>query len=569
MDRQKNTLPFLTTNTLNSRLVRDETILEINLKDAGRYVAISHVWGNNFSECSLFGKSVHIGPRSKIDYIKKLALNNSLWIDNICIDQNDPEDIAAQIMHMDFVYGTAYEVYIIVSFSEYNMLKSFIDYTNNIVLKDITEEDIIDCSTKWKNRLTHIKDEDECVRLSTINCINVSHKKRLWTLIEVKCAKMVSVHDYEFGGIISEYEILKAAWVYTRVLIGIGWNNLLSIKDHMASVQDFLPAVTVALLDNVCSPANRWMEEMFIKSHRSYYGTYKDNITELMTIDAWRTSNLNSLVYGSRKCTKKEDYVDAVASLLAVNISDLKHMAVACRAYPSLDKISEYGVAFYRKLLDQKILHLPFGQTCMNKNIPQWAPHFGCACASSKTLFDPVWAGQDVHNPAVSFVSKCINVEGEEVFEYKVIDMGPYIHGHKIGTLGLIDINTFARHAIFDLLDSSENNYCKSCYMMRSIIEPSRFNVGSHAWNLLDCPKKRISCCTLPDVVARIKCTRCNVLRTCVIDGGVAKGDTVCALLVNSSTVITVIKVDMAMVYLSKYVVEGFTATNNRTHTLA
>lgn len=77
-----------------------------------KYVAISHTWGDTTNTIEGIGWTV--GSWICLETCKALVeVYNTVWIDSLCIKQNDELDKAAQIKNMHNIYGDAEDVVVV------------------------------------------------------------------------------------------------------------------------------------------------------------------------------------------------------------------------------------------------------------------------------------------------------------------------------------------------------------------------------------------------------------------------------------------------------------------------
>jgi hypothetical protein len=83
--------------------------------DPNNYLAMSYAWGDpNGPKCTIFlnGHSVEVGYNlaaglrqfRRMEYFQK---GGKLWVDSLCINQNDPIEKAGQVQHMGRIYHRA------------------------------------------------------------------------------------------------------------------------------------------------------------------------------------------------------------------------------------------------------------------------------------------------------------------------------------------------------------------------------------------------------------------------------------------------------------------------------
>jgi hypothetical protein len=107
--------------SLNLKLIDCASLSIVCPSELPPYVALSYVWGRN--ALSTYTKGGRIVPGSlpnvisdAITVTKELGLN-FLWVDKLCIDQDNPDTKHDQISHMDFVYRSA-EITIVAAAGE-------------------------------------------------------------------------------------------------------------------------------------------------------------------------------------------------------------------------------------------------------------------------------------------------------------------------------------------------------------------------------------------------------------------------------------------------------------------
>lgn len=87
----------------------------VALEKAPPYVALSYVWGDSIAAKPLEvnGKAVHVTAnlQTALPYVQeKLAASESLWVDKLCIDQDNEVEKSHQVARMRDVYANAVRV---------------------------------------------------------------------------------------------------------------------------------------------------------------------------------------------------------------------------------------------------------------------------------------------------------------------------------------------------------------------------------------------------------------------------------------------------------------------------
>lgn len=95
---------------------KDNDVLECRLFiSAGRqekYEALSYVWGDPTATETILvnGTRCHVGQNlmQALQHLRQAEHPRLLWVDALCINQNDIEERAKQVQIMGEIYGNAY-----------------------------------------------------------------------------------------------------------------------------------------------------------------------------------------------------------------------------------------------------------------------------------------------------------------------------------------------------------------------------------------------------------------------------------------------------------------------------
>lgn len=106
---------------LSAGLYHDELIVtleHVDLKQQPKYEALSYTWGTSFKDC-------HVSFRTGTG-VKKIAITKNLeaallrlrsveqtrviWIDQVCINQDDIRERSSQVSRMGLIYASAFQV---------------------------------------------------------------------------------------------------------------------------------------------------------------------------------------------------------------------------------------------------------------------------------------------------------------------------------------------------------------------------------------------------------------------------------------------------------------------------
>jgi heterokaryon incompatibility protein (HET) len=109
-----------------------------------KYKAVSHVWGQHSivnMRCRNCSKEHHIRLRSTATFHHIMQLagpGNSIWIDNMSIDQNNPLDISAQVAAMGDIYSKAHCVSVLLPKTDnraYEQISGLVDIAKTLLDK--------------------------------------------------------------------------------------------------------------------------------------------------------------------------------------------------------------------------------------------------------------------------------------------------------------------------------------------------------------------------------------------------------------------------------------------------
>jgi hypothetical protein len=87
------------------------TLVHVPIEDAGEYDALSYVWGSSdrteFIICDGQRLDVTSNLHNALCHISKNRMPWTVWIDGVCIDQQNDEEKARQVGRMDTIYSSA------------------------------------------------------------------------------------------------------------------------------------------------------------------------------------------------------------------------------------------------------------------------------------------------------------------------------------------------------------------------------------------------------------------------------------------------------------------------------
>ena len=91
-------------------------LLETSLENAPEYIAVSYVWGDEANPSMILCKGAQLSVTRNLDAALRRFRDRSqhitLWVDSICINQQDTSELNNQVVMMGDIYRTASHVYI-------------------------------------------------------------------------------------------------------------------------------------------------------------------------------------------------------------------------------------------------------------------------------------------------------------------------------------------------------------------------------------------------------------------------------------------------------------------------
>lgn len=88
----------------------------VSLKDQAPYTAISYVWGTNQLQREIITNSVPVDINDNVYRmlmtLRDITCERTLWIDALCINQEDQKEKAHQVSLMGTIYSNAYHTWI-------------------------------------------------------------------------------------------------------------------------------------------------------------------------------------------------------------------------------------------------------------------------------------------------------------------------------------------------------------------------------------------------------------------------------------------------------------------------
>ena len=188
----------------------DVTLEKISLDDRCNYNALSYVWGSPSVGCNirLSGCHVTVTPNLKEALIRQTQLAQEsrvpdlLWVDAICINQDDVEEKTSQLSLMKDIYAQAHATSVSLSPASRHSLKAFeaISRLSQLSLDNsfhsISEIDVANSNRRHNHKVNLIAslstdfDESSDIPLQALlEFIRNPWWRRVWTLQEASLAR--------------------------------------------------------------------------------------------------------------------------------------------------------------------------------------------------------------------------------------------------------------------------------------------------------------------------------------------------------------------------------------------
>lgn len=189
-------------------------IVHVNLADNPVYEAVSYTWADSVGDLARSshvrcgGKTVHItrNCEAALRHLRRSGRNRRLWIDAICIDQNDVVDKGNQVKLMSKIYANASQVVVYLGIEDSSMIRGFQRVIEN--LQGGNETDIDLAATE-----TYVR-----------AFIELPYFDRVWILQEIGLARLVTL-------IIGASEI---RWSGTSISSMLGLCSVIGLKPPSA-----------------------------------------------------------------------------------------------------------------------------------------------------------------------------------------------------------------------------------------------------------------------------------------------------------------------------------------------
>ncbi|KAI3327190.1 heterokaryon incompatibility protein-domain-containing protein [Xylariaceae sp. AK1471] len=219
-------------------------IIHRSLTDPPPYIAISYAWGDADDK-----RPIHVGEISipvaislfgALDAVRRKGEDVFVWVDALCIDQQNRDERSQQVRLMTEIYSKATEVAIWLGPSK-NDSQLAQDFLEEVVLFEDNPEEVIELLSS-PNQLRAVE--------AVVCLFQRDYWKRLWVVQEVFNAKAIRVYCGDSTGLLwGVYERaarLRNPVSFSRALVYDGPNSLLGFDSlHTLGEESLLNVVRV------------------------------------------------------------------------------------------------------------------------------------------------------------------------------------------------------------------------------------------------------------------------------------------------------------------------------------
>ncbi|KAI8691839.1 HET domain-containing protein [Fusarium sp. Ph1] len=449
----------------------DWGLITVSLNDNPKYFALSYVWGEkkDLDKIILQGQDVKVTPNlaSALSRIRSGNLGRAstpikyLWVDAICINQEDNEERSKQVQFMHHIFICAEAVYAWVGQKDYSLafqtIKTLADeaarhYPSGTIPDDRDELDIFGIfdmppfKLEWLQQYPSLCDETSDAEFpfkndawnSVMDLFLDQYWKRVWIYQEVVLARQL--HLFSLGGMtLSRQDLFMFAQSYTELeleskvdkgevqrpefLCQTVWDGLIRFPPHHGIDAIRNARCITTTNDAVKSTRGSWAKWLFRPS-------WKESIAAARLV----ATDPRDYIYGLLAISKipmKPDYTKSVTEVYTEFVECWIEASLEARGKPIM-------------LLElSPILPLGFlslagvGYFGSSDDFPSWAPHFPQNALQNETRLLNLAASQS------------LSQEDPERYPYLVRDTGSLVVlGAEIEPV--LHVSNFARPACFD-----------------------------------------------------------------------------------------------------------------------
>ncbi|KAK1712016.1 heterokaryon incompatibility protein-domain-containing protein [Colletotrichum lupini] len=182
-------------------------IFEASLDSDGiiPYEALSYAWGRIDLAASIIanGKTLRITNNlfTALSYLRDNHVNKVLWIDAVCIDQNNVAERGHQVGQMAGIYRGAEQVIIWLGppTHETNLLLGCLKELQKSLIRQKSRDDLVQAQEQW-SKIRQNSELDQAVlvdlqRKGLISLLRETWFTRIWVLQEVSNARAASIYS--------------------------------------------------------------------------------------------------------------------------------------------------------------------------------------------------------------------------------------------------------------------------------------------------------------------------------------------------------------------------------------
>ena len=500
----------------------------VSLDENPTYEALSYTWGDGSDlRCIILDLHLFLVTRNlelAIRQLRKRSTSDLLWVDAICINQNNDEERSQQVLKMGNIYANATRVLVWLGnhFDDSHLAFELLDH----IYQRLDNKHVIECS------ITSGMDPQHLEALS--NLFSRDYWTRVWVIQEVNFARSIRVHcgssEIEWDKVTAVQETLREGFEELR-------HNVSSSQLSMPNVHQSIVfgGPQSLLIDRERNSSRVRVLELCdaLLMHRLKYATDpKDKIYGLV--------GLTVAYYDP------EYIIDYSLSVRQVYINTIEYIIRQCRR---LDIICATT------------------RGCEVTDLPTWVPNFGSTSSQRPIPFKRAWkcvyraSGQKKSNARVDLNSATMTAEGVCIGSVQAVsnasemkdtsdycNMGRTLHGWLTFLRKQLPSNkdlfeNYARLLLLDMIDPIESDGRTTSTYLLSILGAIAGDIHSAFPDILGDPElmKLMEIPTAEDKLENWSWSICEVVFKrrlfITMDGflglseeSIQKGDMVCIL---------------------------------------
>ena len=160
--------------------------------DIPEYEALSYTWGDTsiVHPISCNGGRLCVAENlwNALRRLRNEEKPRLLWIDRICINQDDVRERGQQVSMMGLIFSSASLVLVWLGEDDTGDAEAAVDYLNMLLDTYLEDDSLENHSQEWKRRVEE-RTEYEIGRLAVTNLLAATWFRRVWVFQEALCAK--------------------------------------------------------------------------------------------------------------------------------------------------------------------------------------------------------------------------------------------------------------------------------------------------------------------------------------------------------------------------------------------